>query len=69
MEEIVGRWAKGAERVNALIEARHLQQVVGDPDTVTALLASARRHVASATDSARAGIRGYAPDITPSRLR
>ena len=48
MEEIVGRWAKGAERVNALIEARHLQQVVGDPDTVTALLASARRHVASA---------------------
>lgn len=48
MEAIVGRWAKGAERVTALIEARHLQRVVGDPETVTALLASARRHVASA---------------------
>jgi uncharacterized protein (UPF0332 family) len=45
---MVGRWAKGAERVTALIESRHLQRVVGDPDTVTALLASARRHVASA---------------------
>jgi hypothetical protein len=28
--------------------ARHLQQVVSDPDTVDALLASARRHIASA---------------------
>jgi HEPN domain-containing protein len=48
MEAIVGRWAKGAERVAALIEGRHLQRVVGDPDTVSALLASARRHVESA---------------------
>jgi hypothetical protein len=45
---MVGRWAKGAERVTALIEAHHLQRVVGDPDTVNALLASARRHIASA---------------------
>ena len=44
----MSRWAKGAERVTALIEARHLQHVVGDPDTVSALLASARRHVESA---------------------
>jgi hypothetical protein len=44
----VGRWAKGAERVTALIEARHLQRVVGDPEAVDALLASARRHIASA---------------------
>lgn len=48
MEQALGRWAKGAERVTALIDARHLQQVVGDPDTVNALLSSARRHVASA---------------------
>jgi uncharacterized protein (UPF0332 family) len=45
---MVDRWAKGAERVTALIESRRLQRVVGDPDTVTALRASARRHVASA---------------------
>lgn len=44
----MSRWAKGAERVTALIEARHLQHVAGDPDTVSALLASARRHVESA---------------------
>ena len=36
MEAIVGRWANGAERVTVLIEARHLQRVIGDPDTVTA---------------------------------
>ncbi len=44
----MGRWAKGADQVTALIEARHLQQVVSDPDTVHALLASARRHIGSA---------------------
>lgn len=44
----MGRWAKGADQVTALIEARHLQQIVSDPDTVDALLASARRHIGSA---------------------
>ena len=48
MEAIVSRWAKGAERVAALIEARHLQRVAADPDTVSMLLTSARRHVESA---------------------
>jgi hypothetical protein len=47
-EAAVPRWAKGAERITALIEARHLQRVTGDPDTVQALLASARRHLDSA---------------------
>lgn len=42
------RWAKGADRVTALIEARHLQRVIADGDTVAALLSSARRHVESA---------------------
>jgi hypothetical protein len=44
----VGGWAKAPNQVTALIEARHLQQVVSDPDTVNALLASARRHIGSA---------------------
>lgn len=42
------RWAKGADRVTALIEARDLQRVIADGDTVAALLSSARRHVESA---------------------
>ena len=48
----MSRWAKGADRVAGLIEARHLQRVIGDPDTVAALLASARRHVESARQTA-----------------
>ena len=44
----MGRWAKGADQVTALIEAHHMQQVVSEPDTVDALLVSARRHIASA---------------------
>jgi uncharacterized protein (UPF0332 family) len=44
----VGRWANGADQVTALIEARHLQQVVSDSDAVDALMASAQRHIASA---------------------
>jgi hypothetical protein len=48
MAVIVGKWAKGAERVAALIEARHLQRAAGDPDAASALLASARRRVSKA---------------------
>jgi HEPN domain-containing protein len=44
----VTRWAKGADRVTALIEARHLQRVIADSATVEALLSSAQRHVDSA---------------------
>lgn len=47
-ELAVSRWAKGADRVTALIESRDLQQVIADPEAVDALLASARRHIASA---------------------
>jgi hypothetical protein len=39
----LSRWAKGADRVADLIEARHLQHVIADPDTEAALLISARR--------------------------
>lgn len=48
MEATVLRWGKGAERITALIEARHLQRITCDPDTVRALVASARRHLDSA---------------------
>lgn len=42
------RWSKGEATVTQLIKDRHLQQVVADAETVASLLASARRHVASA---------------------
>jgi len=45
----MARWAKGEATVTRLIEERHLQRVAADSDTVTSLLASARRHVKSAT--------------------
>jgi HEPN domain-containing protein len=48
----LSRWAKGADRVADLIEARHLQHVIADPDTEAALLTSARRHVESARQAA-----------------
>jgi HEPN domain-containing protein len=44
----VARWRKGEEQVTHLIEQRHLQRVVADPEIASALLASARRHVESA---------------------
>jgi HEPN domain-containing protein len=44
----VARWRKGEATVTQLIEERHLQRVAADSDTVSSLLASARRHVESA---------------------
>jgi hypothetical protein len=38
----------GADQMTALIEAHHLQRIVGDPYVVSALLTSAHRHIASA---------------------
>jgi uncharacterized protein (UPF0332 family) len=46
------RWNKGSEVIERLLDARHLEHVPADADTVTALIASARRHVASATATA-----------------
>jgi uncharacterized protein (UPF0332 family) len=45
----VTRWNKGSEVVERLLDARHLEHVPADAGTVTALIASARRHVASAS--------------------
>jgi hypothetical protein len=50
----VTRWGKGEATVSRLIEDRHLQRVASDSDTVSSLLASARRHV----DSARLTVDG-----------
>jgi hypothetical protein len=48
----VTRWNKGSEVIERLLDARHLERVPADADTVTALIASARRHVASAVATA-----------------
>jgi len=61
----VSRWAHGADVVQGLIEARHLQRVVADTETVEALLAAAARHVESARLAAaheREGAYGLAYD-------
>src|SRR5260370_31770363 len=65
----VGSWAKGAERVCDLIEDRHLQRVIGDPETVSSLLASARRHIDSARLTADGDLRAPTPWPTTLRAR
>lgn len=46
------RWNKGSDVIERLLEARHLERVPADADAVAALIASARRHVASASTTA-----------------
>jgi len=46
------RWNKGSEVIERLLDARHLERVPADPDTVAALIATARRHVSSASATA-----------------
>lgn len=46
------RWNKGNEVIERLLDARHLEHVPADADTVAALIATARRHVTSATATA-----------------
>lgn len=46
------RWNKGSEVIERLLDARLLERIPADADTVAALIASARRHVASATATA-----------------
>lgn len=48
----MARWRKGEEQVAHLLEQRHLQRVVADPEIASALLASGRRHVESARQTA-----------------
>ncbi len=46
------RWNKGSEVIEHLLDARHLEHVPADADTVAALIATARRHVTSASTTA-----------------
>ena len=47
------KWNKGSEVIERLLESRHLERVPADGDTVEALIASARRHVISASTTAK----------------
>jgi uncharacterized protein (UPF0332 family) len=54
----MARWNKGSEVIERLLDARHLERVPVDVDTVTALIASAHRHVASASGTASEDLEG-----------
>lgn len=46
------RWNKGSEVIESRLENRHLEEVPADAETVDRLIATARRHIESATTSA-----------------
>lgn len=48
----MARWNKGSEVIKRLLEDRHLEEVPADAETVDRLIATARRHLASATTNA-----------------
>jgi CheY-like chemotaxis protein len=52
------RWNKGSDVIERLLDARHIERVPADADTVAALLATAGRHVTSAESTADADPEG-----------
>lgn len=48
----MARWNKGSEVIERLLEDRHLEEVPADADTAERLIATARRHISSATSNA-----------------
>lgn len=48
----MARWNKGSEVIERLLEDRHLEEVPADADTAARLIATARRHISSATSNA-----------------
>ncbi len=54
----MARWNKGSEVIERLLEDRHLEEVPADTDTVDRLIATARRHIFSATTSAESDPEG-----------
>lgn len=54
----VARWNKGSEVIERLLEDRHLEEVPADADTVDRLIATARRHIESATTNAESDPEG-----------
>lgn len=49
---LMARWNKGSEVIQRLLDDRHLEEVPADSDTVDRLIATARRHITSATSTA-----------------
>lgn len=58
MVRAMARWNKGSEVIERLLDDRHLEEVPADADTVDRLVATARRHIASATTSAESDPEG-----------
>ncbi len=54
----MARWNKGSEIIERLLEDRHLEEVPADADTVERLIATARRHISSATSNAESDPEG-----------
>ena len=54
----MARWNKGSEIIERLLEDRHLEEVPADADTVERLIATARRHISSATSTAESDPEG-----------
>lgn len=54
----MARWNKGSEVIERLLEDRHLEEVPADADTAARLIATARRHISSATSNAESDPEG-----------
>lgn len=54
----MARWNKGSEVIERLLEDRQLEEVPADAETVGRLIATARRHIASATTNAESDPEG-----------
>ncbi|MBW3536849.1 MAG: HEPN domain-containing protein [Actinobacteria bacterium] len=54
----MARWNKGSEVIERLLEDRHLEEVPADADTAERLIATARRHISSATSNAESDPEG-----------
>lgn len=54
----MARWNKGSEVIERLLEDRHLEEVPADADTAERLIATARRHISSATNNAESDPEG-----------
>lgn len=54
----MARWNKGSEVIERLLDDRRLEEVPADADTVDRLIATAHRHIASATRNAESDPEG-----------
>jgi uncharacterized protein (UPF0332 family) len=54
----MARWNKGSEVIERLLDDRHLEEIPADAETVNRLIATARRHIASAATNAHSDPEG-----------